>query len=171
MSSKTKTPSPQPKRLYLGYTSTSSGGEPESEEPYSSRSPTYITVTFTSLSRESGTFFVHDIKVSDEVYEADEVFLVVVRYQDGNSFGTSHGNWDVFDAVATEDEAIKIAKSIEDGSLVKAVEADQKKGIYHRYILWTGYFNSLEGVEIHSFKVAQKPPDDEVSPKVTIHRH
>lgn len=164
-------PPPLPKRLYLGYKTTSSGGKRESKAPYSSRSPQYIEVTFTSLSRESGTFFAHDIEVSDEVYAAEEVFLVVVRYRDGDSFGTSYGNWTVFAAVATEEEALKISKSIEDGSLAKAVEADQKKGVYNTHLQWVGYFSNLEGVEIHSFRVAQKPPDDNVSPKVSIHRH
>jgi len=162
---------PPGKRLYLGYTTTSSGGERESDEPYSSRSPQYIEVKFTSLTRQSGTFFAHDIEVSDEVHAADEVFLVVVRYQDGDSFGTSHGNWTVFKAVTSEAEATEIAGSIEDGSLAKAVEADQKRGVYNTCLQWVGYFNSLEGVEIHSFRVAEKPFSDNVSPKVSIHRH
>jgi hypothetical protein len=158
---KTVPPPPPPKRLYLGYKTSSSGGQRESDEPYSSRSPEYIEVTFTSLSRESGTFFGHNIEVTDEVYAADEVYLVVVRYRDGDSFGSSHGNWTVWAAVATEAEAIKIGRDIESGAL-------HKDG---HYLPWEGYFNSLEGVETHSFRVAEKPTDSNVSPKVSIHRH
>ena len=93
-------PPPQ-KMLYLGYTSTSTGGEAESNEQWASHSPRYIKVKFTSLSRESGTFFGHNIVVTDEVYAADEVYLIVVRYQDGDTFGTSHGNWTVWAATAS----------------------------------------------------------------------
>lgn len=155
-------PAPPPgKRLYLGYKTSSSGGQQESDEPYSCRSPEYITVTFTSLSRESGTFFGHNIEV------ADEVFIVVVRYRDGDSFGSSHGNWTVWAATATEAEAIKIAGSITDGSLVK--EEEKAKG--RVYFPWTGYFNGLEGVEVHGFRVATKPPEDTSEFGVTVFRH
>lgn len=164
---KTVPPPPPPKRLYLGYKTSSSGGQQESDEPYSSRSPEYIEVTFTSLSRESGTFFGHNIEVTDEVYAADEVYLVVVRYRDGDSFGSSHGNWTVWAAVATEAEAIKIAGSITDGSLVK--EEEKAKG--RVYFPWTGYFNGLEGVEVHGFRVATKPPEDTSEFGVTVFRH
>lgn len=160
-------PRPPGKRLYLGYKTSSTGGQQESDEPYSSRSPQHIEVTFTSLSRESGTFFGHNIEVTDEVYAADEVFIVVVRYRDGDTFGTSYGNWTVWAATATEAEAVKIAGSITDGSLVR--EAEKAKG--GAYFPWNGYFNSLEGVEVHGFRVAAKPPEDTSESQITVFRH
>lgn len=163
-------PPPPGKRLYLGYKTSSSGGQRESDEPYSCRSPEYITVTFTSLSRESGTFFGHNIEVTDEVYAADEVFIVVVRYRDGDSFGSSHGNWTVWAATATEAEAVKIAESITDGSLVKEAEKAKGNGGWVSFP-WTGHFNGLEGVEVHGFRVAAKPPEDKSEFGVTVFRH
>lgn len=170
----TSPPSPPPQKcLYLGYKSSSTGGVRESDEPFSCRSPTYVSVTFTSLSRESATFFGHNIYVTDEVYDAKEVYLVVVRYSDGDSFGTSYGNWTVWAATASEDEALKIAASIEDGSLVREAEAGRKKNPKDPKVWvsipWDGHFSSLEGVEIHSFRVTQG--GSESSSRTSIHRH
>ena len=165
---KPQPPPPPQKRLYLSYKTSSSGGERESDEPYSCRSPQYIEVTFTALSKESGSFFGHNIEVTDEVYAADEVFLVVVRYRDGDTFGTSHGNWTVWAATASEADALKIAETIEDGSLEKE-RSKANRG--YSGLPWTGYFCGLEGVEVHGFRVAAKPPEDNTSPMVSIHRH
>ena len=159
----TELPPPE-KKLYLGYSTHSTGGEPESDEQWSSRSPQYINVTFNTLTRESGTFFGHDITVSDEVYNADEVFLVIVRYQTGDTFGTSYGNWTVWAAVTSADEAEKISDDITSGALEKAREKDPSKYVY---LPWVGYFESLEGVEIHSFRVGNIP----ASSKVAHFRH
>ena len=41
----------------------------------------------------------------------------------------------------------------------------------HVYFPWTGYFNGLEGVEVHSFRVGDKPPEDSAGTRVSIHRH
>ena len=135
----------EPKYFYLKYKESRSGGESESSEPYSCRSPEYIEVTFQSLSREKGDdFFPYTVEVDEDTYGHDTVFLVVVRYQDGDSFGSSHGNWMVWRTVSSEEEALKIQASIKDGSL------DKDKTTYRP---WTGYFNNLEDVEIHGFRV------------------
>jgi hypothetical protein len=165
-------PPPPPKRLFLGYKSTSTGGDSDSREPYSCRSPQHTEVTFTSLTRVSGTFFGHNINVSDEVYAAEVVYLVVVRYSDGDSFGTSYGNWTVWEATASEEEALKVAKSIEDGTLVKKYEEGVRKGTAtYMSIPWNGYFSHLEGVEIHSFRVADSVSQEDTESRISIHRH
>lgn len=153
-------PPPQ-KELYLSYKETHTGGESESDEQWSSRSPSYTEVTFTGLSRvkdDSGFFPSHRaLYVDDDVYAAEEVYLVVYRYQDGDTFGTSHGNWGVYAVVKSEEEALKIGVDIESGTL-------HKDG---KYLPWEGYFSSLEGIEIHSFRVGNTPRSGNVS----IHRH
>lgn len=143
------TPTP-PKYLYLSFKEHRTGGELEHpEEQFSFRSPTYIEVTFTGLGRERETssFFpdTREIEVTDEVYNSSTVYLVIYRYQDGDSFGTSYGNWSVWAVTTDETKALKIASDIESGRL-------SKKGTY---LPWEGYFNKLEGVEVHSFRVGK----------------
>ena len=96
------------------------------------------------------------------MYAAETVYLVVVRYGDGDTFGHTYGNWTVFAATASEEEALKIGESIEDGSLVK------KKPGYYR---WTAYFNSLESVEIHAFRVRDAAPTSTTPSRISIRRH
>lgn len=129
------------KKLYLVAQSSTQGGEHQKDGMY--RNPSYISVTFKSVVRESPGFFAYDFDVSEEVYSSERVFLVIPRYQDGNSFGTTHGNWDVWAAVATEDEALKIRESI---------LSDDHTDDYRP---WKGYFASLEGVEIHCFRIGR----------------
>jgi len=64
--------------------------------------------------------------------KAKRAHLVVVKYQDGDTFGTSHGNVYIEGAYRTKKEADRIAKSIED---------DIYKGGYKA---WSRYFKSLE---------------------------
>lgn len=134
--------------LSLDYNEDRRGGKPESDEPYSSRSPTYVEVSFHSLSRGSGTGrWGSNIEVSREIYEAAEVYVVIVRYQDGDSFGTSHGNWCVAGVATTAEEARKIEA---------AARLPQKDHSHYRE--WDGYFSGLEEVEIHAFRVRDALP-------------
>lgn len=141
-------------KLYLTYKENVTGGERLTEEQFSDREPAYTKVTFLGLFREppkSKTFFpdpsVKEIEVSEDTGKASMVYLVIVRYRDGDTFGTSHGNWEVFRATEIEKEALSIKTDIESGAMEKRAE---KEG---RYLPWTGYFNSLEGVEVHAFRV------------------
>ena len=129
------------KKLYLSYQSSTQGGELQQDSIY--RNPAYISVTFKSVAREKNGFFAHDFEVSEEVFNAERVFLVIPRYQDGNSFGTTHGNWEVWAAIATEDEALKIREAIVEDTLTDA------------YPPWKGYFSTLEDVEIHCFRIGK----------------
>ncbi len=132
------------KKLYLSY-------EEDSREEYSGDADfqyqtRYKNVQFTGVAKESIGFFGHDFEVSDDLFEAQEIFLVIPRYQDGGSFGTTHGQWEVWAAVGTEEEALKIEADIRSGAL-------SKKGAY---LPWVGYFASLEDVEVHCFRVGRK---------------
>lgn len=137
-------PPPDPKPplfLSLDYNENRTGGERESDEQWSSRRPTYITVEFHSLSRGSSRLSNGNIEVTQEQYDARELFVVIVRYRDGDTFGTSHGHWTVAGVALTADEARKIE-----------AEAHGPKPDSH-YREWDGYFNGLESVEIHCFTI------------------
>jgi hypothetical protein len=146
---KLQTPPPLQKCLYLSYNERHSGGESLSDEQWSSRADAHTEVTFTGVGREKDekNFFpsTREIPVTDEVFAADTVYLVVYRYQDGDTFGTSYGNWGIWLVTTNEEEALKAGADIESGAL-------SKKGAY---LPWEGYFSGLENVEIHSFRVGK----------------
>jgi hypothetical protein len=75
------------------------------------------------------------IRVEPDVLDADEVYAVVVTYGSGDTFGHSTGEKCVPHIVTKLEEAVKIEKSINDGS-------------YKGYAPWNGYFESLEDTEI-----------------------
>jgi len=75
--------------------------------------------------------------------EAGVVWVVVVRYTTGDSFGTTYGEWHVESAYETIDEANEIKKKIEEG--------EYKSGL--GYTPWVGYFESLEGVHVERMVV------------------
>lgn len=135
---------PQPLYLSLDYSENRTGGGRKSDEEWSDRFPTYITVEFHSLSRGSSRLYNGNVEVTREQYEAQELYVVIVRYRDGDTFGSSHGHWTVAGVALTADEARKI-------------EADARKpqtDISH-YREWDGYFSGLEGVEIHCFRIRE----------------
>jgi hypothetical protein len=72
----------------------------------------------------------------------NKAFLVIVRYTDGGTFGCTHGYWTLRGVFKTRGEAEGMAKSIRDESY-EEVPGQQ-------YLAWTGYFASLEDVEIHA---------------------
>lgn len=72
----------------------------------------------------------------------DNMYLVVVRYSSGNTFGHSTGHAYVEGVYDTKESANLVAAMIE-------AESYSSKG----YLPWQGYFESLEGVEIHNITV------------------
>lgn len=135
------------KALWLKYSTDSTGGEWD-ENGF--RSTSYKTVQFTAVLRDRPDgFFGHDFEVSEEVYSGSQVFLVVVRYRDGDSFGSSHGNWELWRAVSTAEDALKIKQDILSGELAKR----------ENYLPWESHFCRLEDVEIHCFQIGRNGAD------------
>ena len=69
-----------------------------------------------------------------------EVYVVIVRYTTGDSFGITHGAWCVEGVYAEKDEANKVYKSILDNT-------------YEGYKEWEGYFEHLESAQVETFKI------------------
>lgn len=67
------------KRIYIVYDETRDGGEYESDEPFSSRSPTFIDVSFRSLHKESpkDRFFYTSIEVDDDSLFNEKNYIYV----------------------------------------------------------------------------------------------
>jgi len=135
-------------KLYLQKTTTSKGGRSLSSKPYSCREPQYLQTTFEGITRSDGEGFFprgEEIVVSQEIYEASRVAVVIVRYSDGDSFGTTYGYHKVFGVYLDDDVAMETAESISKGDY----GAKQKDKCF----AWMGYFANIEDVEVHSFRV------------------
>lgn len=143
--------------LYLGYEDRRTGGKSESNKPYSFRSTEYVTVTFGSLTRYH-TYGSEDLAVTEEQFNADSLFVVVVRHTDGDSFGSSSGNWAIAGVSLTEEGA----RAIE----VEARTPATKTG----YRPWDGWACHLENVEIHCFKIhGEEGAKEDTKTNITYH--
>lgn len=92
------------------------------------------------------------IDVDFEPATGAEVFLVVATYGTGDTFGHSCGNVTIVGCYAEESQADSIASDIRADDSNTDRFGDVKKGKKERftgYKSWTGYFDSLEGVEVH----------------------
>ena len=131
-------------KIYIDYTSSEKGGE--KEEPgkmFSFREPIYIELKINELLKTvPSNFWVTELECDSSILNCPNVFLVVVRYQSGNSFGTSHGNFHFFSVRATKEEALKDKEDI---------EQDKVSG----YKPWKGYFEKLEDIEIHHLPLVE----------------
>lgn len=131
-------------RVYIEYDSYSSGGERvDPDYQWSDRTERVTTVNFKKLHRKSPTsrFFYDSVEVSNpKMLELDELYLAVVRYRTGDTFGTTTGAWHVVGVAPT----YKIAEL-----MLKEATAPSEPGDYSHYKPWEGYFESLEDTEIH----------------------
>lgn len=83
------------------------------------------------------------------------VYLVVVRYEDGDTFGRDHGKYTFCAIFDTAEEATALEK------FISANEESDINGIIpgiktpmHIYAPWTGYFARFTCVEIHNLSIS-----------------
>lgn len=128
-------------RVYIEYTSYSEGGKPLTNERWADRADKITTLEVENLYavEPEHLFFKDSVEVDPSVLECSEVYLVVVRYQTGDTFGKSLGNFHFYSVRKTEQEAIEDRR---------VCEAPVKKGDYENYRPWDGYFERLQYVEI-----------------------
>tara|TARA_Y100000034_G_scaffold135253_1_gene206424 strand:+ start:1686 stop:2126 length:441 start_codon:yes stop_codon:yes gene_type:complete len=122
--------------LYFDIAERTSGGEPLSDEQWSDRAPqhTEIQVKSASFTRNEGFWVNESFLVDPDLQKADKLYLVIVRYQDGDTFGTSYGNHQIVACYDTYDAAWA---------------CDPNKVAEYRS--WDGYFSRWEGKEIYEF--------------------
>lgn len=132
------------KKVYIEYDSHQSGGEPESDEEWSCHSDTVITVNFKRLHREppANRFFYDSIDLPhDGMLKMDHLWLAVIRYSSGDTFGHSTGHWHI----------VGIAPTYEIAQLM--IDEEIKPSTPGKYKCWEGYFESLEDTEIHELRL------------------
>ena len=101
------------------------------------------------------------LDVEFEPTSGAEVWLVVVTYSSGDTFGSSSGNVCVVGCYDEEAQADSIASDIraDDNDTDRAYRRDLKKSKKERftgYKAWTGYFEGLEGVEVHRMRLDER---------------
>lgn len=130
-------------RLYLEYNEKRTGGEPLSEGPYSEHADEFIEVSFIRLHKEPSNlhFFRHSIEVDQRILDANlkQVYLAVVIYSTGSTFGYTEGAWYVVGVAPTY--------AIAEAMLGEALSEENK------YKPWDGYFEKFMRTEIHKLDV------------------
>lgn len=133
-------------KLYVCYDQSESGGHicaGDEDDDWPSREPSYITTHFDKVIRlltkdtlNLGKYLPEGeyvYNVSEEAMAATRVFVPVITYSDGNTFGSSHGHVYLVGAYATIEEAEEALEGAKAGD---------------GYQPWVGYFSSLEDDEI-----------------------
>jgi hypothetical protein len=86
-----------------------------------------------------------EYKVPDETYAASTLYLVVVTYSSGDSFGRSEGNTSVAYITENSGEALEIRDMINVG---KKPSKDDQKYQHGGYAPWDGHFERVSDVDI-----------------------
>ena len=126
-------------KVYLTYVERRSGGDPIDPGRYSCREDEYIDFEMTGLfygEPADEAIWVETIEVDfdPKKFLGKVLYVVIVRYSDGDTFGTTDGHWKVIGAYKTSKEASEIAKQIDTGKF---------PGTYH---CWEGHFARLTDV-------------------------
>jgi len=164
--------------LVLTYTEYHTGGEatnPEDEwtdhEPeYIEWNPgkVYIDEPERKAREKTAEWRVECLECEEPVKPGDKIWVVVVRYQTGSTFGTSHGNWHIEAVFKNMDKALDVADQIRKDDAAQR-EWNYSHPSYKRkakdrppedkyvsprgYKCWQGYFEALEDVQVESFTV------------------
>ena len=135
-----------PTRVYVEYDEHRTGGKIENpSEQFSRREDTNITVRFIRLhkSQPAHRFFNHSIELSNpKMIDLDKLFVAVVRYSDGDTFGRTNGNWYIAGVAPTYKIASEMLK-------LEMTPSGKSEGIKR----WEGYFSRLEGTEVHELRL------------------
>ena len=103
MSKKTK-PNPIKHKIFISYSESREGGDViDPENSWPSYEPTYIDVSFNGYKSEHVNDFtspwLDSFDVTDEVFAlvktGVDLHLVVARYSDGDTFGSTNGYWKI----------------------------------------------------------------------------
>lgn len=154
---------PEPFQIALKYHCWDKGGESiDPGDRWSEQTPREITWSPTTLHVQREENDIKDAEWISVDFDPKQhigklVTVVVVRYTDGDTFGTTSGCWAVAGAFVEYQKATELNSYIQ--SLTREYETKQNRSFTDTYdllrkecqcsISWLGYFNRLEDVEIH----------------------
>ena len=131
--------------IYICYTEHKSGGNPLDDEDYPNYSDLHIDFRINSVHHRQNRKE-DRLPSKREKYEINfnpmgkEIYIIVVRYDSGDTFSRSFGNWHIDSIYKSDESAVDRQEKIEN---------DKVKG----YVEWKGYFRKLEHVELCCVKV------------------
>lgn len=100
-----------------------------------------------SFGEDRGDDFVLEDWMKERNLFPDKVWLVIVKYTDGGTFGTTHGYWKVKGVFPTEEEAGHMSNQIYKGTLPLPTY-NYAGRVCEGAHEWTTYFASLDSVDI-----------------------
>ena len=137
-------------KVYITYESYGGGGEKiDPGDHWSSRNHTIIeyNLKYACLVKPESWYF--EERELDCEEPPRDVYVVLVRYSDGDTFGSSTGNGYIEGVYANKSQAMKVVESIRNDTYI----GKGKRG----YVLWKGFFNELELVRCYVMKLRKKP--------------
>ena len=136
------------KNIYLYYEEDRTGGHDKPGQKgylYKCREDEVITFDPISLQRtHPECLYTETIKVEDDLYEKDALYMLVVRYSTSDTFGKTRGSWSIQGVFESKEKAIEHKKKI--------FAPD-----YEEYKPWEG--EEFENVEIHRLVLLDKDED------------
>ncbi len=134
-------------RLYIEYDQFENGGDSiDPNDRWSNRTDRVIEVNFIKLHRQQPAhrFFYDSIEINKDLAKIDKLYLCVVRYSTGDTFGRTTGEWYI----------VGVAPNYQIASLMlQEAIIPSKEGDYRNYKPWEGYFERLETTEIYELSV------------------
>lgn len=142
-----KAPPPGPVKLAIRYDESRYGGaaiNPEDPWPDHEDEHTEFSLTSVRLYEENPdnkwSWHQEVVEVDFPVEVGSTVYVVVVRYTTGGTFGRTLGAWSILGVYPDAEKADAVVKSVYDDS-------------YPGYKCWQGYFESLESCDSHDMVV------------------
>lgn len=127
-------------KVYLTYDEHRGGGEirkGEEDHQFPCHEDEWIVFTPGQLFR-TPSGWCETIALDFDPADCKSLYLVIVRYSTGSSFGHTTGAWQIEGAYKTEAEAEAVSVSIEENK-------------YEGHAVWNGYFERLESVYFRKF--------------------
>jgi hypothetical protein len=144
-------------KVYLTYSEHRSGGdiyEGQEEYDFPDREDSYIDFTPKGLFTKQGQWQeTIDVTFNPNKYVDKDIYLVVVRYETGDTFGCTYGAWSVTGAFSSLEEA-ELMRTIIEQDDEKVYDAAYKEHEVEwpnasSWPAWKGYFERLSSVEIY----------------------
>ena len=142
--------------IYVDYTSRdgyrSEGDASKYEHEWSASRDLHVKNAW--LSRDGlSSWQCETMQCEGKVQAGDTLYVIVVRYSDGDTFGQSTGNYHFELATKDANKAVEVKNAIVAGTYKR--ERPEDVDHWYDYLEWTGYFNSLEDVELHKMVVGK----------------
>jgi len=142
--------------IHLSYDGYETGGDAiDPEDQWSSREDMHrqFHPQFLYVNRDDvPTWQSERIEIDFKPEEGTDVFLLVVRYESGDTFGRSYGNWHIFGVYQKRKEAKQLKVRIErEEQEYEDGGREWKDSDCHKP--WRGYFERMEGVEIYNLDI------------------